>query len=87
MKEGRPSSALLLPLEPVGLDRKVDVGGTGEAARSKILGTSGQDLGRHGAEVEWPGGKSLVWSGSLAWKRVRVGGGRQGGAGKGILFG
>lgn len=44
-------------------------GGDGEAARSKILGTSGQDLDRHGAVVGWPEGKSLVWSGSLAWQR------------------
>lgn len=43
----------------------------GEAARSKILGTSGQDLDRHGAEVEWPEGKSLVWSRSLARQRVK----------------
>lgn len=43
--------------------------GDGEAARSKILGTSGQDLDRHRAEVEWPKGKSLVWSRSLAWHR------------------
>lgn len=52
-----------------GLDRKVDIGEIGEAARSKILGTSGQDSDRHGAEVEWPEGKSLVRSGSLAWQR------------------
>lgn len=56
-----------------GLDKKVDMGrqgGSWEAARGEILGTSGQDLDRHRAEVEWPEGKSLVWSGSLAGQRV-----------------
>lgn len=65
-----------------GLDRKVDTGKIGGAARSKILGTSGQDSDRHGAEVEWPeGGKSgLERELSLA-----EGGKRE--AGRGILFG
>lgn len=73
---------LLLPLELVGRTGGWALGDGGDAAGGKVLGTSGQDLDRHRAEVEWPEGKSLVWSASSARQK-----GKNGGAATGILFG
>lgn len=72
MKGAGLSSVLLLPLDPVGSDRKVDVGrrgggaGCGQNTRDK-QGRIGMDTGQR-----WNGRggrESLVWSGSLAWQR------------------
>lgn len=78
---------LLLPLELVGRTGEWASGDgrggeEGGAAGGKVLGTSGQDLDRHRAEVEWPEGGSLVWSASSARQK-----GKKGGAATGILFG
>lgn len=73
---------LLLPLELVGRTGEWASGDGGGAAGGKVLGTSGQDLDRHRAEVEWPEGESLVWSASSARQK-----GKKGGAATGILFG
>ena len=61
-----------------GWDREVKIGETGWGGRKSSEEQNTWDerartSDRHGAEVEWPEGKSLVWSGSLAWQR---GGGR-----------
>lgn len=77
MKGAGLSSVLLLPLDPVGSDRKVDMGSWGGGG--KILGTSRAGLGwtRGRGGMAAGGRESLVWSGSLAWQRGE-GGSRDG---------
>lgn len=74
---------LLLPLESVGRTGRL-TWRKRKAARSKILGTNGQDLDQHGGEVEWPGGGGVCFGTGL---KLGFGRGEQGGVGTGILFG
>lgn len=51
------------------MDRKVDVGRRGSSEERNTWDRAGRIWIDAGAEVERPEGKSLVWSGSLAWQK------------------